>query len=62
MKPIKDFTLQEVARTGMYGEGGPEFLTLVRAALKVGKGKGYTEEELRGMTMEEIFGAEDEHA
>ena len=60
MKPLKDLTLQEVARIGMHGDGGPEFLALVQAAIKVGKGEGYTEEELRDMTMEDIFGAEED--
>jgi hypothetical protein len=61
MKMLKDVTVAEAARVGLYGDGGPEFLSLVQAALRVGKYRGYTEEEIRDMTLEEVFGrAEDD--
>jgi hypothetical protein len=57
-KKLKDMTLAEVAWAGM-NYGGEEFLTLVRAANKVGEGHGYSREELRDMSMEEIFNLEE---
>jgi hypothetical protein len=61
MKMLKDVTVAEAARVGLYGDGRPGFLSLVQAALRVGKYRGYAEEEIRDMTLEEVFGrAEDD--
>jgi hypothetical protein len=57
-KRFPDLTLLEAARPGMYGEpplGGPDLLTIVQLAVKVGKDEGISEDELPQMTLEEIF-------
>jgi hypothetical protein len=41
------------ARMGLVGGGGQACLALAWAATKVGKVRGYTEEAIRGMTLEE---------
>ena len=56
LKKFKDLTPAEVTREGLEGAGGPEFLTLMQAMIKIGKAAGYSEEELQGMTLEEICG------